>query len=50
LQRAKDFNKRLLEDNKRFHKDVMESKREHNKLLKQMSSLTAALIKKGLKA
>lgn len=48
LQRAKDFNKRLLEDNKRFHKDIMESKREHNKLLKHMSSLTAALIKKGL--
>lgn len=48
LQRAKDFNKRLLEDNKRFHKDIMESKKEHNKLLKHMSSLTAALIKKGL--
>lgn len=48
LQRAKDFNKRLLEDNKRFHKDMMESKREYNKLLRHASSLTAALIKKGL--
>lgn len=48
LQRAKDFNKRLSDDNKQFHKDVMESKREHNKMIANMSALTAALIKKGM--
>ena len=48
LQRAKDFNKRLSDDNKQFHKDVMESKREHNKIITNMSALTAALIKKGM--
>lgn len=48
LQRAKDFNKRLSDDNKQFHKDVMESKREHNKMITNMSALTAALIKKGM--
>lgn len=45
---AKDFNKRLSDDNKQFHKDVMESKREHNKMITNMSALTAALIKKGM--
>lgn len=48
LQRAKDFNKRLSDDNKQFHKDVMESKREHNKMITNMSALTVALIKKGM--
>lgn len=48
LQRAKDFNKRLSDDNKQFHKDIMESKREYNKILANMSALTAALIKKGM--
>lgn len=48
LQRAKDFNKRLSDDNKQFHKDVMGSKREHNKMITNMSALTAALIKKGM--
>lgn len=48
LQRVKDFNKRLSDDNKQFHKDVMESKREHNKMITNMSALTAALIKKGM--
>lgn len=48
LQRAKDFNKRLSDDNKQFHKDIMESKREHNKMIANMSTLTAALIKKGM--
>lgn len=48
LQRAKDFNKRLSDDNKQFHKDVMESKRKHNKMIANMSALTAALIKKGM--
>lgn len=48
LQRTKDFNKRLSDDNKQFHKDIMESKREHNKLIMNMSALTAALIKKGM--
>lgn len=48
LQRAKDFNKRLSDDNKQFHKDVMESKREHNKMITNMSAFTAALIKKGM--
>lgn len=48
LQRAKDFNKRLSEDNKQFHKDIMDSKKEHNKLLTNMSALTATLIKKGM--
>lgn len=48
LQRAKDFNKRLSDDNKQFHKDVMESKREHNKMIANMSALTVALIKKGM--
>lgn len=48
LQRAKDFNKRLSDDNKQFHKDIMESKREHNKMIANMSALTAALIKKGM--
>lgn len=49
IQRAKDFNKRMLEDNKQFHKDIMESKREHNKLIAGMSNLTADLIKNGMK-
>lgn len=49
VQRAKDFNKRMLEDNKQFHKDIMESKREHNKLIAGMSNLTADLIKNGMK-
>lgn len=48
LQRAKDFNKRLSDDNKQFHKDIMESKREYNKMIANMSALTAALIKKGM--
>lgn len=48
LQRAKDFNKRLSDDNKQFHKDIMESKREHNKMIANISALTAALIKKGM--
>lgn len=48
LQRAKDFNKRLSDDNKQFHKDVMESKREHNKMITNISALTVALIKKGM--
>lgn len=48
LQSAKDFNKRLLEDNKLAHKDSMESKREFNKLLSGLSSVTLALIKKGM--
>lgn len=48
LQRDKDFNRRLSDDNKQFHKDIMESKREHNKMIANMSSLTAALIKKGM--
>lgn len=48
LQRTKDFNKRLSDDNKQFHKDIMESKREHNKMIANMSALTAALIKKGM--
>lgn len=48
LQQAKDFNKRLSDDNKQFHKDIMESKREHNKLIMNLSALTAALIKRGM--
>ena len=48
LQRAKDFNKRLSDDNKQFHKDIMEPKREYNKMIANMSALTAALIKKGM--
>lgn len=48
LQRIKDFNKRISEDTKQFHKDIMESKREHNKLIVSMSSLTAELIKKAM--
>lgn len=49
IQRARDFNKRMLADNKQFHKDIMESKREHNKLIAGMSNLTADLIKNGMK-
>lgn len=49
IQRARDFNKRMLADNKQFHKDIMESKREHNKLIAGMSNLTADLIKSGMK-
>lgn len=48
IERAKDFNKRLLADNRQFHKDIMESKREHTKLLMSMSGLTSELIKKGM--
>lgn len=48
LQSARDFNKRLLVDNTIFHRDIMESKREHNKLIASMSSLTASLIKNGM--
>lgn len=48
LQRAKDFNRRLSDDNKLMHKDIMEAKREHNKLIANMSSLTASLIKRGM--
>lgn len=49
IQRARDFNKRMLADNKQFHRDIMESKREHNKLIAGMSNLTADLIKNGMK-
>lgn len=49
IQRAKDFNRRMLADNRQFHKDIMESKREHNKLIAGMSNLTADLIKSGMK-
>lgn len=48
IERAKDFNKRLLADNRQFHKDIMESKREHTKLLMSMSGLTSELIKNGM--
>lgn len=48
LQSAKDFNKRLSDDNKLMHKDIMEAKREHNKLIANMSALTASLIKRGM--
>lgn len=48
IQRAKDFNKRMLQDNKQFHKDIMEAKKVHASLIKSMSSLTSALIKKGM--
>lgn len=48
LQSAKDFNRRLSDDNKLMHKDIMEAKREHNKLIANMSALTASLIKRGM--
>lgn len=48
LEDTKEFNKRLSEDNKQFHKDIENSKREHTKLIMNMSSLTAALIRKGM--
>lgn len=48
IQRAKDFNKRMLEDNKQFHKDIMAAKKQHADMIKHMSSLTSELIKKGM--
>lgn len=48
IQRAKDFNRRMLQDNKQFHKDIMAAKKQHADLIKHMSSLTAELIKKGM--
>lgn len=48
LQKARDFNKRLSDDNKLFHKILMEQKREYNKLYRQSSSFAAALIKDAL--
>lgn len=48
MQRARDFNKRMLEDNKQLHKNINESKKQQADLIKHMSSLTAELIKKGM--
>lgn len=48
LQSSKDFNKSLLENNKQFHKDIMKSKEENNKMIQNMSAITAALIKRGM--
>lgn len=48
MQRAGDFNKRMLEDNKQLHKNINESKKQQADLIKHMSSLTAELIKKGM--
>lgn len=48
IQRAKDFNRRMLQDNKQFHKDIVAAKKQHADLIKHMSSLTAELIKKGM--
>lgn len=48
LQEIKDFNKRLLEDNKQYYKNSQEASREFNKMLRHMSSLTAELIKKAM--
>lgn len=48
MQRARDFNKRMLEDNKQLHKNINESKKQQVDLIKHMSSLTAELIKKGM--
>lgn len=48
MQRARDFNNRMLEDNKQLHKNINESKKQQADLIKHMSSLTAELIKKGM--
>lgn len=48
IQRAKDFNRRMLADNKQFHKDIMAAKKQHADMIKRMSSLTSELIKKGM--
>ena len=48
MRRARDFNKRMLEDNKQLHKNINESKKQQADLIKHMSSLTAELIKKGM--
>lgn len=48
MQRARDFNKRMLEDNKQLHKNINESKKQQADLIKHMSFLTAELIKKGM--
>lgn len=48
LQSSRDFNKSLLENNKQFHKDIMKSKEENNKMIQNMSAITAALIKRGM--
>lgn len=48
MQRARDFNKRMLEDNKQLHKNINESKKQQADLIKHMSSLTAELIKRGM--
>lgn len=48
IQRAKDFNRRTLADNKQFHKDIMAAKKQHADMIKHMSSLTSELIKKGM--
>ena len=42
------FQNKINDDNKQFHRDIMESKRGHNKMIANMSALTAALIKKGM--
>lgn len=48
IQRAKDFNRRMLADNKQFYKDIMAAKKQHADMIKHMSSLTSELIKKGM--
>jgi hypothetical protein len=48
IQRAKDFNRRMLADNKQLHKDIMAAKKQHADMIKHMSSLTSELIKKGM--
>lgn len=48
LQSSKDFNKRLLEDNKLSHKNIEAAKKDYSKMVMSMSSLTAQLIKNGM--
>ncbi len=48
IEQAKDFNKRLRDDAKQFHTDMMRSKQIHADLIKSLSPLTAALILKGM--
>lgn len=48
IQEAKDFNKRLLEDQKTFYKILDNSMKENGRMIRSLSPLTSALIKDAM--
>lgn len=48
IQRAKDFNKMLREQQKNFLKELQSIRKENSQIMRQVSSFTAQLIKSGM--